>query len=147
MFAFALWDSRERELLLVRDQLGIKPLYYAEPSPGSLLFASEIKALCAHPRLRREPDFTAIQQHLTFCHASGDRTALRGIYRLPPATMLSWSAFARKYNFTATDAEPAFPEQRQDAVDLLRQRTSVTPATVRTCQGLIFERWSRQATS
>ncbi len=45
MFTFAFWDDRERELLLARDPLGIKPLYYTEPQPGSLLFASEIKAL------------------------------------------------------------------------------------------------------
>ena len=83
MFTFAFWDDRERELLLVRDPLGIKPVYYTEPQPGSLLFASEIKALCAHPNVRREPDFQTIQQHLTFCHSCSDRTALKGILRLP----------------------------------------------------------------
>lgn len=96
MFAFALWDARERELLLARDPLGVKPLYYAEPEPGTLLFASEIKALCAHPRLRREPDFQAIRQHLTFCHASGDRTAMAGVRRVPPATLLRWNARTRQ---------------------------------------------------
>jgi len=96
MFAFALWDRRERELLLARDPLGIKPLYYAAPQPSSLLFASEIKALCAHPRLTREPDFAAIQQHLTFCHASGDRTAIKGVHRLPPGALLRWSARTRR---------------------------------------------------
>ncbi len=92
MFAFALWDNRERELLLARDPLGIKPLYYTEPRPGSILFASEIKALCAHPAVWREPDFQTIQQHLTFCHSCTDRTALRGIRRLEPGTMLHWQA-------------------------------------------------------
>lgn len=92
MFAFAWWDNRERELLLARDPLGIKPLYYAVPQPGTLLFASEIKALCAHPSLKREPDYEALQQHLAYCHASGERTALKGVQRLAPGHWLRWRA-------------------------------------------------------
>ena len=88
IFAFAWWNGVKRELLLARDPVGIKPLYYAEPAPGTLLFASEIKALCAHPALRREPDLVAIQQHLAYCHASGDRTALLGVKRLRPGSLL-----------------------------------------------------------
>jgi asparagine synthase (glutamine-hydrolysing) len=95
IYAFALWDTEMRELLLARDPFGVKPLYYAEPSPGTLLFASEMKALCAHPRLAREPDFEAILQHLTFGHASGDRTALRGVHRLDPGTVIRWRADTR----------------------------------------------------
>jgi asparagine synthase (glutamine-hydrolysing) len=90
MFAFALWDRQEQALLLARDHLGIKPLYYAEPQPGVLLFASEIKALCAYPGLKREPDFEALQQYLTYCHAAGGRTALKGVKRLPPGHWLQW---------------------------------------------------------
>jgi asparagine synthase (glutamine-hydrolysing) len=92
MFAFAFWDDRERELLLVRDPLGVKPIYYAEPRAGSLLFASEMKALCAHPDMRREPDFQTIQQHLTFCHSCSERTALAGVRRLPPGGLIRWRA-------------------------------------------------------
>lgn len=90
MFAFAMWDRRERSLLLARDHIGIKPLYYAEPLPGTLIFASEIKALCAYPGLRREPEFEALQQHLAYCHASGERTALKGVRRLLPGHWLEW---------------------------------------------------------
>ncbi|MGE3313516.1 MAG: asparagine synthase (glutamine-hydrolyzing) [Planctomycetaceae bacterium] len=97
IFALALWDRVEQELLLARDQVGVKPVYYAEPESGTLLFASEIKALCAHPRLRREPDFDTIRQHLTFCHALGDRTAMAGVKRLPPAGILRWKARTRKF--------------------------------------------------
>src|SRR5918999_235911 len=96
MFAFAWWDRYERELLLARDHLGIKPLYYATPQPGTLLFASEIKALCAHPNLKREPDFEALQQHLAYCHCSGERTALNGVRRLPPGHWLRWRAATRQ---------------------------------------------------
>jgi asparagine synthase (glutamine-hydrolysing) len=96
MFAFACWDRRERELLLARDHMGIKPLYYATPQPGTLLFASEIKALCAHPGLKREPDFEALQQHLAYCHSSGERTALKGVKRLPPGHWLRWRSTTRQ---------------------------------------------------
>jgi asparagine synthase (glutamine-hydrolysing) len=95
IFAFAYWNANRRELLLARDRMGTKPLYLAEPKAGTLLFASEIKALCAHPDLRREPDFDVIQQHLQFCYATGDRTALRGVTRLPPGKLLRWSAATR----------------------------------------------------
>jgi len=92
IFAFALWDRRERELLLARDQMGVKPLYYCEPKPGALLFASEIKALFAYPGLPREPNFEALQEHLARSHASGTHTAFRGIYRLAPGTTLKWKS-------------------------------------------------------
>lgn len=96
MFAFALWDRRERVLLLARDHLGIKPVYYTEPSTGTLLFASEIKALCAHSGVKREVDPAVIQEHLAYCHASGDRTALKGVKRLPPGSLLRWTAATRR---------------------------------------------------
>ena len=92
IFAFAFWDRKEQKLLLARDPIGVKPLYYCEPKPGTLLFASEIKALFAYPDLRREPNFEALQEHLARCHASGTHTALKGIYRLGPGMMLRWKS-------------------------------------------------------
>lgn len=96
MFAFALWDRLEKTLLLVRDPIGIKPLYYAQPGQGSLLFASEIKAMLADRRLPARPDPVALQQHLAYGHASSDRTAFEGIRRLQPGHMLVWRANSRK---------------------------------------------------
>jgi asparagine synthase (glutamine-hydrolysing) len=90
IFAFALWDRQERRLTLVRDPLGVKPLYYAEPRPGTLLFASEIKALCAHPELVREVDPAVVLEHLSYCHACGESTALKGVRRLLPGSLLTW---------------------------------------------------------
>jgi asparagine synthase (glutamine-hydrolysing) len=132
MFAFALWDNRERELLLARDPLGIKPLYYAEPVPGAILFASEIKAICAHPRMAREPDFQTIQQHLTFGHSCSERTAIRGIRRLAPGTMLHWQAATRKLR-TTVYWKPRFG-QGEDAprpANIERLRAAVEVATER----------------
>ncbi|MEK7469137.1 MAG: asparagine synthase (glutamine-hydrolyzing) [Planctomycetota bacterium] len=95
MFAFALWDRQERELLLARDQVGVKPLYYAQPQPGTLLFASEIKALFAHHQVAREPNFAALQEHLARGHSSGTHTAFTGIQRLEPGAFLKWHASTR----------------------------------------------------
>ncbi len=90
IFAFALWDRREQELLLARDPIGVKPLYYCAPKTETLLFASEMKALFAYPNLRREPNFEALQEHLARSHASGTHTALKGVFRLGPGMMLKW---------------------------------------------------------
>jgi asparagine synthase (glutamine-hydrolysing) len=132
MFTFAFWDDRERELLLVRDPLGIKPVYYTEPQPGSLLFASEIKALCAHPNVRREPDFQTIQQHLTFCHSCSDRTALKGIRRLPPGSLLRWRADRSTIEILKYWC-PRFDggSRHEDPKDAERLRSAVAEATRR----------------
>jgi asparagine synthase (glutamine-hydrolysing) len=132
MFTFAFWDDRERELLLARDPLGIKPVYYAEPQAGSLLFASEIKALCAHPDVRREPDFQTIQQHLTFCHSCSDRTALAGIRRLPAGSLLRWRARNSALEIRQY-WRPQFggAAQHEDSTDVERLRSAVADATRR----------------
>lgn len=91
MFAFAFWSVNTRELLLARDQLGVKPLYFTSPSTGTLLFASELKALCVHPGVLRRPDMDALQQHLAYCHSSVDRTAIQGVRRLSPGHFLRWT--------------------------------------------------------
>ena len=123
MFAIALWDRRERSLLLARDPIGIKPLYYTFPASGTLLFASEIKALCAYPGLRREVDHIALQQHLSMGYSSGNRTALAGVRRLAPGTTLRWRAHDRSCVETRYWS-PGFGEpgqrSRQAAVDELR---------------------------
>ncbi|MBI4169311.1 MAG: asparagine synthase (glutamine-hydrolyzing) [Acidobacteria bacterium] len=87
MFALAIWDERRRELILARDHIGIKPLYYAV-LPGTLLFGSEIKAILAHPRVSRRVDRAALYHYLTFIAAPAPRTLFQGIRKLPPATRL-----------------------------------------------------------
>jgi asparagine synthase (glutamine-hydrolysing) len=142
IFAFALWDSRERELLVVRDPLGVKPLYYTETAPGCLVFASEIKALCAHPALRREPDFEAILQHLSYCHACGDRTAIKDVRRLPAGASLRWRADSRTWRIARyCSLEPQAPtgnraeeiERLRDAVRAAAQRQLVSDVPVGVC--------------
>ena len=84
MFAFALWDTRNECLLLARDHLGIKPLYYALIN-NRLVFASEIKAILQDPLCRREVDHEALVQLFTFRYVPSPRTLFRGIFKLPPA--------------------------------------------------------------
>ena len=85
MWAFALWDSRRRELFCARDRLGIKPFYYAR-TDDSFLFASEIKALRAHPRVGRRPDEEMVSAFLAWGLADHtDRTMFEGVFQLLPA--------------------------------------------------------------
>lgn len=89
MFALAFWDSCDRRLLLARDRLGIKPLYYTL-SGGALAFASEVKALL--PLLGRpEPERNAIFEYLTFQNIIGEKTFFRGVNKLLPGCWLRWS--------------------------------------------------------
>lgn len=87
MFAFAVWDEKNRTLLLARDRVGIKPVYYCVGG-GKLLFASEIKALLADPDVRREIDPEAIDRFLTFLYVPGEKTLLRNVLKLEPGHYL-----------------------------------------------------------
>lgn len=82
MFAFALWDKRERRLFLARDRYGIKPLYYTRCG-NVFLFASEIKAFLAHPVFRVELDKEALIEYFTFQNFFTDRTLFQGVRLLP----------------------------------------------------------------
>lgn len=88
MFAFAIHDDRLGRLLLVRDRLGKKPLYYAERPGGDLVFASEIKGLLPWPGLERRANLDAINDYLTFQYVPGPATAFQGVRRLMPGELL-----------------------------------------------------------
>lgn len=83
MFAFAIYDLGQRSLFLARDRLGVKPLFTAQLSDGSLAFASELKGLLAHPLLRREIDPLAIEDYLTWGYVPDTRSILSGVEKLP----------------------------------------------------------------
>jgi len=88
MFSVALWDARRQQLVLVRDRLGIKPLYYARLSDGMLAFASEIKALRLCPGVDARIDPTALDSYLALQYVPGPGTIHRGIHKLPPGHVL-----------------------------------------------------------
>lgn len=82
MFAFGLYDEREQSLWLVRDRLGVKPLHYATLSDGSLIFASELKGLLAHPLLRKEADIRAVEDFLALGYVPDDACIVKGVRKL-----------------------------------------------------------------
>lgn len=84
MFACAFWDSQSRQLILVRDRFGKKPLYWYQDSKR-FLFGSEVKALLAYGGIDRKVDLKALHEYLTFSYMVGDHTIFDGVYRLPPA--------------------------------------------------------------
>jgi asparagine synthase (glutamine-hydrolysing) len=100
MFAFALWDRVSRTLILARDRLGEKPLYYGW-SNGSLVFASELKALCTFPGWNGEIDRDAAARFMRFGYIPLPYSIYRGILKVIPGTFLS---------FSAQSGESAYPE-------------------------------------
>jgi asparagine synthase (glutamine-hydrolysing) len=87
MFAFALWDARREELLLVRDRLGIKPLFYY-PLPDGVLFGSEPKAILAHPLAVPVVDADGLREQLTLMVATPERAVFKGMFELRPGCLL-----------------------------------------------------------
>lgn len=86
MFALALWDKQSETLLLARDRLGKKPLFYAHLPDGGLVFASEPRALAQHPGVSRDIDPVALAHYLRLNYVPCDRSLIRGVQSLPPAT-------------------------------------------------------------
>ncbi len=84
MFVFGLWDRQERSLFLVRDRMGIKPLYYGQHN-GVFLFGSELKALTAHPEWRGEVDRDALALYMRHNCVPTPWSIYKGIFKLPPA--------------------------------------------------------------
>jgi len=111
MFAFALWDRRKRKLHLVRDRLGIKPLYYGWTG-NTLLFGSELKALARHPEFRGEIDRAAIALLLRYQCIPAPHCIYRGIRKLLPGTILT---------LTAADAKDAQPVAYWSAREVAEQ--------------------------
>ncbi len=104
MFAFAIYDKAERTLFLARDRFGVKPLFTAMLSDGSMAFASELKGLLAHPLLRREADPLAVEDYMAWGYVPDHRSMLKGVEKLP----------AGHYRLLRHDAEPAAPVQYWD---------------------------------
>ncbi len=164
MFAFALWDAPRRRLLLVRDRVGIKPLYYSV-TPRGVTFGSELKALLEDPDVRREWDPEALDAYLTLQYVPSPRTIYRDVAKLPPGHRLvveHGRVAVEKYwdlEFTG-DGDPSREGEYLDRLDALlteavRMRllsdvplgaflsggidsSAVVAAMVRTCTGRVL---------
>jgi asparagine synthase (glutamine-hydrolysing) len=122
MFAFALWDSRRRRLLIARDRFGEKPLYWGV-FDNTLLFASEPKVLLAHPSVEPALNLQALRQYLSFDYVPAPLSIYRGINKLPAAHKLTLEdgrvCVERYWRLSYKTADPLPSEQ--DAAERLRE--------------------------
>jgi len=87
MFAIALWDERQQKLILVRDRLGVKPLYYAHVD-GSIVFGSEIKCLLQHPKIDSQLDYQAVYNYFSLGYVPQPHSIYKQIYKMPPGSTM-----------------------------------------------------------
>ena len=131
MFAFAIWDSLQEDLFLVRDRYGIKPLYYAIDG-NSIVFGSEQRAIRANPAISATLDKRALLEYFTFQNIFTDRTFVEDIKILPAGTILSVNAQTRKttknqywdYHFREPNGKIDSNEYKEELDRLLRQAVS-----------------------
>jgi len=125
MFAFAIWDAPRRRLVLARDRMGQKPLYWAQFG-DQFLFASELKALLAHPSVQREVDLASVSRYFALATVPAPHTIFRNIYKLPPACrMVVEDGDVRidqywEYPLGRESIDITVPEAEERLIELLR---------------------------
>lgn len=122
MFAFALWDTRRQQLLLARDRLGIKPLYYGEIG-GRWVFASELKAVLQLPEIERRLNWSAVNHLFTFLSTPPSESIVEGVHKLDPGHLLvaSPSKGVRVERYWDVRFEPDDRLTEGDCVERLRE--------------------------
>ena len=128
MFAFAVWDSRQHMLLLARDRMGEKPLYYYA-GPDAFVFGSELKALLSHPAVPRRLDLASLEHYLAFEYIPAPHSILAGVEKLPPGHVLTVSPgskphVARYWDLSFTPDSTVSEQEWQEAL-LSQLRASV----------------------
>jgi asparagine synthase (glutamine-hydrolysing) len=124
MFAFALWDSEARRLVLARDRLGKKPLFVAHHADGSLSFASELAALLLDERIEREVDPDALAAYLQYGYVPSPLCILRSVTKLEPGTSITWrpDGQLRRERYWTLHFEPKHRISYAAALEELEQR-------------------------
>jgi asparagine synthase (glutamine-hydrolysing) len=122
MYAIALWDARTRQLLLARDRMGIKPLYYAV-SDGRLIFASELKAILQLPEIERTLNWRALDHLFTFLVTPSNQSIIDGVGKLEPGHLLlaSPNRAPRVTRYWDLQFEPDRQASEDDFVERLRE--------------------------
>ena len=121
MFAFAIADSRERSLVLVRDPIGIKPLFWWHGPGGELVFSSELRSLLAHPLVPRKLDLRSLEMLLADRYVADPWTLLEGVRQLAPGHWLRWQdgrVEIRRYHELRLDPRPR--DEREALAELER---------------------------
>jgi asparagine synthase (glutamine-hydrolysing) len=126
MFAFGLWDQRRRRLLLARDRVGKKPLFYTEAA-GRFLFASELQGLLADADVPREVNAQAVDAYLSWGYVPAPLTGFKGIYKLPPAHSLTVEMtddgfVTRPERYWKLDYTPKLKLSEAEAAEALREK-------------------------
>jgi asparagine synthase (glutamine-hydrolysing) len=125
MFAIALWDERRRNLLLIRDRLGKKPLYVARRMDGGISFASELQALLADPMVTRQVSVPAIAQFLRFGYVPSPESCFLRTDKLAPGSMLIWSPSGMRHRrYWSVEYQPKLQIDYQEAVAEFRRLLS-----------------------
>jgi asparagine synthase (glutamine-hydrolysing) len=128
MFAFSLWDTRKKKLIIARDRFGEKPLYYSV-FDGKLLWASEPKAILAHPSVKPELNLDALRQYLSYDYVPAPHSIYKGISKLPAAHVMvveNGEVRTRRYwnmcwsgsggSLDANGSSPAKPQSRKGSL-------------------------------
>lgn len=130
MYAFALFDQLDGSLTLVRDSLGVKPLYYY-PQEGLIAFASEIKALLAMPRVKRQIHDEAFYHYLTFANTPAPQTLFDGILKLEAGTYLTVDRTGKKKQVRYWDPTRIAPKEFSEAAAIEETRRLLRQAVAR----------------
>jgi asparagine synthase (glutamine-hydrolysing) len=124
-FAIGLWDENARRIVLARDRIGVKPLYYTLAG-GRLIFASEIKAILAHPAVSRDIDEEALYHYLTFLTTPAPQTLFAGIQKLPAGCLLTCNAngdvkITRYWDAVSAQSTPIAQQDEHEIAEELRR--------------------------
>ncbi|HMB96120.1 MAG TPA: asparagine synthase (glutamine-hydrolyzing), partial [Tepidisphaeraceae bacterium] len=131
MFAFAIWDSNAGQLLLARDRIGIKPLYFAPLSDGGIAFASELTALLAHPEIDRTLDIEGLTSYFFLDYAHPPHSLVRGAKKLQPGHSLLWTVNGldqpKQFVRIASSSDPHSPPPKaNEAAEMLLNKLNAS---------------------